>query len=250
MSTRRRVHAAIAIAVAFQLCVLWPAPRAAADEEYSQIIQFSGRDLWRNGVFAYSGFLFAPGGFDRDGLMLKVLMNGGLYRYWPSSMPGQRVVGAELQTQVLPGFRIKRGDAEMKFFFGPEWQMHRLRPDDVDNRLRGRNFGLRFAGELWWEATPDTLIAGDASLSTLATSHSARIAYGWRVTGELLNDESFYIGPEVQYFGADGYGQTRIGLHVTSMRTEDIEWSVAIGYARDTDGHSSPYVRLGLSQRL
>ena len=250
MRCRRRVHAAIAIAAAFHCCVLWPAPRVAAEEEYSQVMQFSGRDLWRNGVFAYSGFLFAPGGFDRDSLMLKVLMNGGLYRYWPSSMPGERVVGAEWQTQILPGFRIKRGDAEIKVFFGPEWQTHWLEPDDPGNRLRGRNFGLRFAGELWWERTPDTLIAGDASLSTLATSHSARLAYGWRVTGELLNDESFYVGPEVQYFGADGYAQTRVGLHVTSMRTEDIEWSVGIGYARDTDGHSSPYVRLGLSQRL
>jgi len=238
------------IAAAFLVCVLWPAARLAAQEEYSQVMEFSGRDLWRNGVFAYSGFLFAPGGFERDGFMLKLLMNGGVYRYWPGSMPGQEVRGAAWQTQVMPGFRIKRGDAEMKFFFGPEWQMHWLRPDDIDNRLRGRNFGLRFAGELWWEVTPDSLIAGDVSLSTLVTSHTARIAYGWRVTHDLLNDENFYVGPELQYLAADGYGQTRIGLHVTSMRTEDIEWSLAIGYARDTDGHSSPYVRIGLAQRL
>ncbi|MBS0246121.1 MAG: cellulose biosynthesis protein BcsS [Proteobacteria bacterium] len=250
MCVRRRVRAAVPVAAAFLICVLCPAVRVAAQEEYSQVMEFSGRDLWRNGVFAYSGFLYAPGGFDRDGFMLKLLMNGGLYRYWPSSMPGQKVVGAEWQTQVLPGFRIKRGEAEMKLFFGPEWQTHWLRPDDIDNRLRGRNFGLRFAGELWWEPTPDTLIAGDLSLSTLVTSYSARIAYGWRVAGELLNDESFYVGPELQYFGADGYAQTRVGLHVTSLRTEDIEWSLAVGYARDTDGHSSTYVRLGLAQRL
>jgi len=250
MRSRRRVCAAALVAAALLVCVLRPATRAAAEEDYSQLMQFSGRDLWRNGVFAYSGFLYAPGGFERDGLMLKLLMSGGVYRYWPGNMPGQKVIGSEWQAQVLPGFRIKRGEAEMKIFFGPEWQMHWLWPDDIENRLRGRNFGLRFAGELWWEAAPDTLIAGDLSLSTLATSHSARIAYGRRITGELLNEESFYVGPELQYFGADGYGQKRIGLHVTSMRTEDIEWSVAIGYARDSDGHASPYVRLGLAQRL
>lgn len=250
MRSRRRIRATMPIAAAFLMCVLWPAGRLSAQEEYSQVMEFSGRDLWRNGVFAYSGFLFAPAGFDRDGLMLKLVLNAGVYRYWPGNMPGQEVRGAAWQTQAMPGFRIKRGDAEMKFFFGPEWQTHWLWPDDIDNRLRGRNFGLRFAAELWWEATPRALITGDASLSTLATSHSARIAYGWRVTGDLLNDENFYVGPELQYLGADGYGQTRIGLHVTSMRTDEIEWSVAIGYGRDTDGYSSPYVRLGLAKRL
>src|SRR3569623_3636574 len=250
MRSRRRVCAAALAAAAILFCLLRPPARAADDEDYSQYMQFSGRDLWRNGGFAYTGFLYAPGGFERDGLMLKLLMSGGVYRYWPDSMPGQEVRGAEWQTQLMPGFRMKRGEAEMKFFFGPEWQTHWLRPDDIDNRLRGRNFGLRFAGELWWETTPDTLITGVVALSTLATSHSARIASGWRITGELLNDESFFVGPEFQFFGADGYAQTRIGLHVTSMRTEDIEWSLAIGFARDSDGHSSPYVRLGLAQRL
>lgn len=224
--------------------------RPAAEEDYSQTILFSGRDVWRNGAFAYSGLLYAPGGFDRDGFMLKLLMNGGVYRYWPASMPGQRVIGYEWQTQMLPGFRIKRGPAEMKFFFGPEWQTHWLSPDDPGNKLRGRNFGLRFAAELWCEPTAETLIAGDASLGTLATSHSARLAYGRRVSGELFNEDTFYVGPELQYFDSDGYRHGRLGLHITSMRTGDVEWSAAIGYARDSDGHSSPYVRLGLAQKL
>ena len=42
---------------------------------------FSGRDIWRNGVFAHGGFVVAPSGFDRDGLLLKVMLSGGLYRY-------------------------------------------------------------------------------------------------------------------------------------------------------------------------
>ena len=42
---------------------------------------FSGRDIWRNGAFAYGGLIVAPSGLDRDGLLLKVLLSGGLYRY-------------------------------------------------------------------------------------------------------------------------------------------------------------------------
>lgn len=226
---------------------------AAADttkDDDPTTLQFSGRDAWRNGIFAYSGFLYAPGGFERDGFLIKLLMNGGVYRYWPGSMPGQEVRGAEWQMQILPGFRIKRGTAEMKFFFGPDWQKHWLWPDDPGNKLRGQNFGARFAAELWSEPTPETLIAGDVSLGTLATSNAARLAFGWRISGELLNEEYFYLGPELQVFDSDGYRQSRIGLHITSMKTGNVEWSVAIGYARDTDGHSSPYFRLGLAQKL
>jgi hypothetical protein len=42
---------------------------------------FSGRDIWRNGAFAHGGFMFAPGGFEQDGLLLKILFSSGLYRY-------------------------------------------------------------------------------------------------------------------------------------------------------------------------
>ncbi|MFA6264686.1 MAG: cellulose biosynthesis protein BcsS [Pseudolabrys sp.] len=249
MFRQRRVDAAIACAAALLICIFWPAGRLSAEEDYSQVMQFSGRDLWRNGIFAFSGLLFAPGGFDQDGFMLKLMTNGGAYQYW-TGPDAERIIGAEWQTQILPGFRIQRGAADMKFFLGPEWQKHWLWPDDTGNKLRGQNFGVRFAAELWWETTADTLIAGDVSLSTLATSQSARLAFGRRVTGDLFNDNSFYVGPELQYFGSDGYAQGRIGLHITSMKTDNIEWSAAIGFARDSDGHSSPYVRLGLAQRL
>jgi hypothetical protein len=210
---------------------------------------FSGRDIWRNGAFAYSGLLLAPGGFGQDGFMLKLLLSGGIYRYTSGGLGGLTVIGVETLAQVLPGFRIKRGNAEFKFFFGPELQWHRLWPDDPDSRLRGREFGLRMAAELWYEPTPNGLIAGDAALSTVATSHSARLAFGWRVAEEMLTD-GVYVGPETQYFHSDGYRHRRLGLHVTSMKTDASEWSASVGWARDSDGRSGPYVRLGLSSRM
>lgn len=249
MACDRRRGAAVAIAAVIVTGAL-ASPLAAAEDDDPNTLQFSGRDLWRNGIFAYSGFVYAPGGFDHDGFLFKLVVNGGVYRYWPGSMPGQEVRAAEWQMQALAGFRMQRGAAEWKFFFGPEWQKHWLSLDDLDNKLRGQNFGMRFAAELWSEPTASTLIAGDASLGTLATSHSARLAFGWRISSELLNENYFYLGPEVQAFTSDGYRQVRLGLHVTSMKTGDIEWSAAIGYARDTDRHASPYLRLGLAQKL
>jgi Cellulose biosynthesis protein BcsS len=242
----------VSTAVAFLLCgfVLSVVPSRADDEIGARTILFSGRDLWRNGAFAYGGLLIAPGGFEQDGFMFKLLLSGGLYRYNAGGPGGTEVKGGEWLAQALPGFRIKRGNAEMKFFFGPEWQHHNLWPDDPGNRLRGKDFGLRVAAELWYEPTPLTLIAGDVSLGTVATSQSARLAFGWRVADEIFNGDGFYIGPETQVSDSDGYRHWRLGTHITSLKTEATEWSAALGYARDSGGRSSPYVRLNLASRL
>ena len=244
----RRVCATAIAVAAFVSCVFVAARVASArEDDDAQTMLFSGRDIWRNGAFAYGGFIHAPGGFDQDGLLLKVLVSGGLYRYDAANLGGARVAGAEWVAQVLPGWRIKRGDAEFKFFMGPDIQFHRLRPDDPDNKLRGRSFGLRLASELWYEPTPNTMIAADVSLSSIATSNAARIAYGWRIFDDMLG--GVYVGPELQYFGSDGYRHLRLGAHVTTMKSADVEWSAAAGWARDSTGRSSPYVRLNLLKR-
>jgi hypothetical protein len=56
---------------------------------------FSGRDLWRNGAFAYGGMPIAPGGVDQDGFMFKLLLSDGPYRYNTGSLGGDEVRGGE-----------------------------------------------------------------------------------------------------------------------------------------------------------
>jgi len=242
----RRVHAAMVIAAAFVVCwrCISAGPGWAADDDEARVILFSGRDIWRNGAFAYGGLLVAPGGFEQDGFLLKLLLTGGLYRYNAEILGGEQVIGTELSGQVLPGWRIKRGNAEIKYFFGLDIQQHRLSPDDPSNQLRGRTTGLRMAADLWYEPTPTTLVAADVSISSIATSHSARAAYGWRVL-----DNQFYFGPEIAVFRSDGYRHLRLGGHFTAMKTGNTEWTAAGGWVHDSDGRSSPYVRLGLSSR-
>jgi hypothetical protein len=124
MSSGGRVCATVITAAAFFLCCHWVVTgRArAGDSDDARTMLFSGRDLWRNGAFAYGGFVFAPGGLEQDGLLLKVLLSGGAYRYGAENLGGLRGVGVEWLTQVLPGWRIKRGDTEFKFYLGPEFQ--------------------------------------------------------------------------------------------------------------------------------
>jgi Cellulose biosynthesis protein BcsS len=112
MRSRRRVGAtAISVAAFFLCCILVVVTgRArAGDDEDARIMLVFGQDLWRNGVFGYGGFVWAPWGFDRDGLLLKILLSNGLYRYNAGNFDGERVTGTELLWGVMPGWRIKRG---------------------------------------------------------------------------------------------------------------------------------------------
>ena len=243
----RRKGWAVAAAAAVVAC--WVACTAArADDDEIRTILFSGRDLWRNGIFAYGGFVYAPGGFEDDGLLFKILLSGGLYRYRADDLGGDTVIGAEAVAQFLPGWRIKRRGVEIKFFFGLDYERHRLWPDDPGNRLQGTDLGLRMALEFWTEPTPVSMVAGDLSLSTIATNWSGRLAYGRRMLQDVLED-GLYFGPEVQYFGSDGYRHIRFGAHITQLKAETYEWSAAAGFAQDSEGRSGPYVRLGMLSR-
>ncbi len=240
------VATALSLAAAFLVsCVCVTAgPARADDDDEARFILFSGRDIWRNGIFAHGGLLYAPAGFEQDGLLLKVMTSGGVYRYF-SGATGERIYGVENSIQILPGWRVKRGDFEAKVFMGLDIQRHWLWPDDPSNNLRGHSFGLRIAADFWYEPTPSSMAAMDFTVTTAAASPYVRAAVGWRVI-----DEQFYFGPEIAYFGSDGYRQLRLGGHFTAMKTGNMEWTAAGGWTRDTDRQSSPYVRLNLMQKM
>jgi hypothetical protein len=236
-----RSFAAVCLIVAAFVTV---GPVRADDDDEARFILFSGRDIWRNGIFAHGGVIYAPNGFEDDGLMFKVLLSGGIYRYF-SGATGERIYGVENTVQVLPGWRVKRGDLEAKVFMGPDLERHWLWPDDPSNSLRGHSFGLRVAADFWYEPTPSTLAAMDFTMATASASAYLRAAVGRRVI-----DEQFYFGPEIAFIAGNGYRQFRVGGHFTAMKTGNMEWTAAGGWARDSDGQSSPYVRLNMSQKM
>jgi hypothetical protein len=87
------------------------------------------------------------------------------------------------------------------------------------------------------------MVAADASLSSIINGYSARAAVGWRL------HDWFYLGPEAQTFACIGFTQTRFGLHLTGLKTQQLEWSAVAGWARDSDRRSSPYLRIGVLMR-
>ena len=244
MCRGRRVSAAMVVAAAFMVCcVCVSAGPAWAGDDGAQFLLFSGADLWRDGRFAHGGLLWSPGGLDHEGFTGKLIASGGLYRYRSGALDNASVIGAEEEVQVLPGWRFKRDRLEVKVFAGLDIKVDATSPYDPANRLHRVTVGARAAADLWFEPTPATMVAADASLSSIINSYSARAAFGWRL------HDWFYLGPEAQTFACIGFTQARVGLHLTGLKTQQLEWSVAAGWARDSDHRSSPYLRIGVLTR-
>ena len=244
MRCGRRVSAAMLVAAAFVVCCVCVSTGPAwAGDDRAQFLLFSGADFWRDGRFLHGGLLWSPGGIEREGFTLKAMLSGGTYRYRSGALDDAWVTGAEEEAQLLPGWRFKREGLELKVFVGLDIKNDFTSPSDPSNRLHGTSVGIRTAVNLWFEPTPATMLAADASLSSIATSYSARVAYGWRL------DDRFYVGPEAQTFACIGYRQLRFGVHLTGLKTEPWEWSAAAGWAEDDDRPSGPYLRLGVLTR-
>ena len=222
-------------------------PNSQLDFEPSlqpRFLLFANTDLWRHGGFTHGGVVAAPGGLDREGFVFKLMFGGGVYHYISGALGDIDVMGVQLAGAAMPGWRFVRNGLIVTVFAGLDYQDHRLTPDDPTAGLRGSELGLRTAFELWYEPTANTMVAADASFSTVGPSYSARLAAGWRVF------DHFYLGPELQGFAADdNYQQMRAGIHVTAFKFATYEWSAGIGWAIDSDDHDSFYGKLGVISR-
>jgi hypothetical protein len=169
-----------------------------------------------------------------------VLLAEGTYRYLAGATS---IRGTGLLASILPGWRIKRDDFEIKVFAGLDLQNHRLSPDDPANSLRGNHAGMRVSADLWWEPTANAMLASSITGSTIGNSFGVRGAAGWRVINR------FWIGPEVETSGDEVYRQFRIGAHLTSFKMAAFEWSFGAGYVEDNSDRSGLYGRINLLTR-
>lgn len=207
-------------------------------------LYFAGTDLWRHGSFSYGGMLWSPDGLDRSGFTFKALIGAGSYQYRSGALSDAQVTGRQVTGFFLPGWRFVSGKTFVTVFGGLDLQHHRTSPYDPGSDLNGSHAGIRGTIEVWHEPDALTMVAANASVSSIGPSYDARAAFGWRING------GFYLGPEIGGF-SDGntYWQFRAGLHVTALRFAWVEWSIGAGWATDSDDRDGFYARLGFHAR-
>jgi hypothetical protein len=234
------------VGVAFVAFLLGTGPAVATDDALYQRqdpdrrLIFSGVDLWRNGAFLYGGYVASPTGLDRSGFLWKILSGMGAYRYRSGDATftaGQSVIAA------MPGWRHRAARFEVSVYGGPEAQVHVMVPDDPGHPLRGLRFGFRGGVDLWHEPTRASMLASSISFSTIGPSVWSRVALGWKAS------DLFYVGPELIGSADTDYRQVRVGVHATAMRYGPYEWSIGVGWARDTDDRDGLYGRFDFVTR-
>jgi hypothetical protein len=204
---------------------------ASASPDPQRFLLFSGVDLWRASAAAYGGLHWAPGGLNEDGLIARLLLSRNIERYADTSSTISRV-------SALAGLRFKQGEFELKLMAGP--QLESNDPASPDASLRGTRLGLQAVAESWWEPMPALMLASSWSATTLGTGYGGRLAAGLRLFDVV------WCGPEVSAFTDAFTTQTRLGLHLTSLRWQDLEWSAATGYLQDSYHRNGAYGRLGV----
>ncbi|MGE0062379.1 MAG: cellulose biosynthesis protein BcsS [Xanthobacteraceae bacterium] len=237
--------AAAAVTASMMLCGVTGGASAGSSRPGETLLLFSGTDLWRNGLFTHGGLLWSPDGLAREGFTFKMAVAGGAYRYTSGALGNATVLGREFKASVLPGWRFKFDRTEIKIFAGPEIQSHGTSPQDPGTSLRGTRAAFRMAFEFWHQPTPWTMLAADITASTISDNdYAVRLAAGWQMM------ENFYAGPEFQVWSDEDYRQYRLGLHLTRVVIKTEEWSLAAGWATDSDDRDGFYTRIGVLTKM
>ncbi|WP_245258254.1 cellulose biosynthesis protein BcsS [Rhodopseudomonas palustris] len=217
-----------------------PADVLSGGAKPDQVLLFGGYDVWRNGMSSYAGVHWARGDPSNDGFILRLSMSNALERY---RTPTRTYTTSIFRAALLPGWRFKRGEFELRLFAGPDFENHNFTPDNHESKWRGPHPGLRIAAETWAQPTPQTMLAASLYATTIARGYGFRAAAGWRLI------DAFWLGPELSGSRDEFSRQTRFGVHVTGLQSGAFEWSAAIGMVSDSFGRSGTYARLATQLR-
>jgi hypothetical protein len=226
--------AAVGRAAAQDAALLATGPEDASPPSPERFLLFSGVDLWRASAAAYGGLHWAPGGLNEDGLVARLLLSRNVERYADTSSTISRV-------SALAGVRVKLDAFELKLMAGP--QLESNDPTSPAATLRGTRLGLQAVAETWWEPAPELVLASSWSVTTLGTGYGGRLAAGLRLF------DMIWSGPEVSGFTDAFSTQYRVGLHLTGLRWQDLEWSAAAGYLQDSYHRNGAYGRVSVLVR-
>lgn len=207
----------------------------------SKLTYFAGGDVWRAGFTAYGGVFYSANGANTDGFIVKVLFAEGAYVYRLGRRP---IRGVYALASIMPGWRYRTPELDIKTYAGIDLQTHRLLPDDRRNKLRGGQVGGRAGLDVWWQPQPWAMVTSSVSASTIGDSYHARIATGVRIPGW------FWIGPEAEIAHQDAYRQHRFGAHITGAQFSWLNLTISAGVLSDSDNRSGIYFRGGIAAQL
>ena len=165
-----------------------------------------------------------------------MLMTDSLSRF---TTPKHRYDTQILRGAVMPGYRLSSGKFELQLLagFGAEVDTKSANGGAASWRVK---LGPQIAADVWWEPSRAWMLQASLSATTIDNGFSARAAAGWRLF------ERFWIGPEFTFSHDLFRRQHRFGAHLTGLRSDEYEWSIAAGHVRDSYDRQGVYGRIGV----
>ena len=204
-----------------------------------RLIYFAGFDIWRYGLGGYTGFQWAPDGIYKDGFILRASLSDNIERFATRT---HRYTTEIARGSLMAGLKFSGNQADIQFLAGYELQADFQLVDGRLAKPRAR-LGTRFTTDIWWEPTPRLMLQASLSGTTIDNAISMRAAAGWRLF------DQFWIGPEASRSSDWFSKQTRVGAHLTGLRTSHYEWSIAAGHIEDSYHRDGLYARIGVLLR-
>lgn len=201
-----------------------------------RLMYFGGVDASHWSLGAYGGLQWAPAGLNKDGFILRFYMSENLERYTTGTRSDYTQIS---RATLLPGYLMRRGNLEVQFLAGLDMEADYFFHDQRRSRLR-TTAGTRGTMDIWWEPTREMMLQYALSGTTIDNGYTTRVAAGWRMF------DLFWIGPEAALSNDYFSQQTRIGGHLTGLRTGPYEWSFAAGHVQDNFERQGVYARFGM----
>lgn len=211
-------------AVSALLALIPPCARADPLQPYFAHEVWAGVDAASHVWLAYTGVTLAPySDMFSDGLRLRTAAGCGGYTYSGVRAGQMRSFEAEtIFTDALVGYLKRLGPLTAKAFVGAAAIEHRIHPLDLQNPVRGLDYGPKAVAELW-------LNLGASAWSSLDLSWtSAHQTYAGRVRAGYCVFDTVTFGAEGRVDGNALDKDARAGLScVTNGRAARSRWQAA-----------------------
>ena len=87
------------------------------------------------------------------------------------------------------------------------------------------------------------MAAVNGSIASIGPTGYVRATFGFRFLALV------FIGPEMAQLWCGDFQEMQFGAHLTALRINAVEWSIASGFALTSDQRYGPYGRVGFNVR-
>lgn len=201
--------------------------REVAREDWIVAVDASATVTTNSSAFGTITATIAPVATLLDsGLRVRLQGVAGTYSY-PGAAVRQTVTGVQQEGTLLLGYEWIWQQAALAGYVGMNVRSNELSIVDPGNPVVGTGLGVKVAADLYVNPTDNTLLAVNASYSTLFNAYYARARAGFAIAPGV------FIGPEVTLLGDNFFNGWRAGGHVTGFAVGPMKFSLGAGYAFD-----------------